>query len=1086
MTDKLLSALAELRFNSAPTPDDVWKPSPFHVPELHKSVVDGIFDGVATARGSDESSPLGVVVRGQSGSGKTHMLGMVRERIHRDTGYFFLVSLLNGKKFWESVAIAVVEGLLHEGGGWRYQLTAFLRRLTPVLGLDADVRDALAGSRPLTRSDLDAFIAALRRYRRDVGQETQDTARAMVLYGSEDFAQQDIGLAYLSSVEPTDPAERAAWGIGPGVRTPQLIVRDITRLLALDAPIVIAIDQLDTLFAQSFNTSRSSTSDPVESPELLALLGQVADGLMDLRQTARRTLTVIACLPVTWELIKGRSASPVPDRFRELSILHRIPTQQIGEAIIAKRLALHYADFQVIPAYPTWPVLPGAFADAPAFTPRGLLKRVEQHIRSCVGEQRVTELRRLDEDAPVEVDDAPVATPIERDALDRLDARFAELRGLADVAGPLDPSREDELMPALLAAGLQAWMVENAAPGRQYKIDPLPAAKPALHARLRLVLDEATEDESHWAFRAIASTSAVAVISRIRSAATMAGLDTAAPGRRLVLLRRSPWPRGPKTAEVVDACTTAGGRTVSPSDDDIVTMHALRVLAVESDPALPAWLTSRRPASNTELLRGIGEAGTGRPVAAFQPVAVPPANGRGVPPGSQQSTSAPANGADPSTAGRAIGVARPPRPRTQPDVPARSDVLALGRLDGSGAPLTLPLASLRKHMTIFAGSGSGKTVLIRRLVEECALRGVSSIVLDPNNDLARLGDGWPEAPEAWSPQDADRADEYLTTTDVVVWTPRRQAGRPLAFQPLPDFAQVCDDADEFRTAIDAAVASLAHRAGVGSGTVKAQKGQAVLREALEFFGRRSGGDLRAFVEVLANLPAGVSALGNATKIASELAESLTAAMVNDPLFGGSGTAVDPGVLLTPPPGKRARVSVISFVGLTSDDQRQGFVNQLQMALFAWIKRNPAGDRPLGGLFVMDEAQTLAPSSPMTACTTSTLALVSQARKYGLGLVFATQAPKGLHNHIPGNSATQFYGLLNAPVQIATARDMAAAKGGAVPDIGLLSTGQFYAAREGQPFERIKAPMCLSYHPSSPLTPDEVISRASRESVRAPT
>jgi hypothetical protein len=44
-------------------------------------------------------------------------------------------------------------------------------------------------------------------------------------------------------------------------------------------------------------------------------------------------------------------------------------------------------------------------------------------------------------------------------------------------------------------------------------------------------------------------------------------------------------------------------------------------------------------------------------------------------------------------------------------------------------------------------------------------------------------------------------------------------------------------------------------------------------------------------------------------------------MVNDPLFGGSGTPMDPGVLLTPPEGKRARVSVISFVGLPAEEQR---------------------------------------------------------------------------------------------------------------------------------------------------------------------
>ncbi|BCJ51329.1 hypothetical protein Asp14428_28040 [Actinoplanes sp. NBRC 14428] len=165
------------------------------------------------------------------------------------------------------------------------------------------------------------------------------------------------------------------------------------------------------------------------------------------------------------------------------------------------------------------------------------------------------------------------------------------------------------------------------------------------------------------------------------------------------------------------------------------------------------------------------------------------------------------------------------------------------------------------------------------------------------------------------------------------------------------------------------------------------------------------------------------------------------------------------------------------MGLTDDGQRQSFVNQLQLALFAWIKQNPAGDRPLGGLFVMDEAQTLAPSGPMTACTHSTLALASQARKYGLGLVFATQAPKGLHNRIPGNAATQFFGLLNHPTQIAAARELARAKGSDVSDIARLRVGQFYAAVEGGRFVKMQAPWSLSYHPQSPPTTEEVMERA---------
>jgi DNA helicase HerA-like ATPase len=126
---------------------------------------------------------------------------------------------------------------------------------------------------------------------------------------------------------------------------------------------------------------------------------------------------------------------------------------------------------------------------------------------------------------------------------------------------------------------------------------------------------------------------------------------------------------------------------------------------------------------------------------------------------------------------------------------------------------------------------------------------------------------------------------------------------------------------------------------------------------------------------------------------------------------------------------------------------------------------------------MDEAQTIAPSGPMTASTQSTLVLASQARKYGLGLLFATQAPKGLHNRIPGNAATQFVGFLNSPVQIAAAQEIARAKGGAVSDISRLRAGQFYAAVEGAGFQPVVTPYCLSHHPPSPLTTEEVLARA---------
>jgi DNA helicase HerA-like ATPase len=399
----------------------------------------------------------------------------------------------------------------------------------------------------------------------------------------------------------------------------------------------------------------------------------------------------------------------------------------------------------------------------------------------------------------------------------------------------------------------------------------------------------------------------------------------------------------------------------------------------------------------------------------------------------------------------------------------------------SGEAVDIDLESLRKHVALFAGSGSGKTVLVRRLVEECALLGVSAIVLDPNNDLARLGDAWPAAPDGWGAGDAERARDYLAHVEVVVWTPGRQSGRPLSFRPLPDFRGVMDDPDDLAAAIDVAASALAARANLMGRSDRVELSRAVLNEALESFARQGGSDLRELIELLNDLPYGVSEIRDARRFAGQVAQKLIAAQKNDPLFAGAGEPVDPALLLTPRAGKRARVSVISFIGLSNEDRQQGFVNQLQMALFAWIKKHPAGDRPLGGLFVMDEAQTFARSGAMTACTMSTIKLASQARKYGLGLVFATQAPKGLHNQIAGNATTQFYGRLNSSAQINTARELARAKGIGNLEVAKLDRGEFYVTGEDITFRKVRAPMCLTHHPRGPLTAEEALRRARQTS-----
>ena len=107
-------------------------------------------------------------------------------------------------------------------------------------------------------------------------------------------------------------------------------------------------------------------------------------------------------------------------------------------------------------------------------------------------------------------------------------------------------------------------------------------------------------------------------------------------------------------------------------------------------------------------------------------------------------------------------------------------------------------------------------------------------------------------------------------------------------------------------------------------------------------------------------------------------------------------------------------------------------------------------------------------------------LAAQARKYGLGIAYATQAPKGLDNKVVGNTAVQFFGKLGTAVQIQAAKGIAATWGGNVDDVGRLRTGQFYGAAEGRAFRKLATPLCLSYHPASPPTEAEVLERARRD------
>ena len=774
-------ALGALRLTWAPTADDLWhSQGALHVRGLHDRPLADVMAAFGDAQRDTDSSPLGVVLRGPAGSGKTHLLGQVREQVQTGGGFFFLVELLDAAGFWQSARAGILESLGRPGSERETQLKDLLWELSSVAHISRANRRAVIGDDDLAPETLTDFVNALHRVHRHTVKHTHHTLRALVLLGAGDLELQDIGEAFLTGSRKND-----AWGLPEPASTAQESVRDISRLVALAGPSVLALDQIDTLLAQSVERT-DGAGDPATANRDVE---HVAHGVMSIRQTMRRTVGVVACLPAAWEAIQDRATATVADRFRATALLQGLPTPEVGRAILERRFTASYAAVGFTAPYPSWPIRPAAFDEATQYTPRQLLKRADSHVRRCLDLDSVEELTRLTVE-PGTPGGSGAGSEIPG-STGELDRRFAEYIGRAVPAAAFDPDGEDTTMPALLTATLDAWITELGEAGQAFRPDPPPGHRVVLHGRLRQTLDAATDDERHWAFRAIASGNAVAVQNRIRKSWEATGCN---PDRRqLFLLRNTVWPKGGKTTTMIAEFEAAGGRVLPMTEDDVRTMTALRDLIDDNHPDLPDWLRRRRPAHGIAWLR-----------AALGNIAGDP------PPDARPSEVEP----------------RPhliESPQSAPLIEHSDTAVTVGVESAGGNPVSVELAALGKHTAIFAGSGSGKTVLIRRLVEECALRGVSAIVLDPNNDLSRLGARWPEPPPGWIPGDSARADAYFDNTEVVVWTPGQSTGRPLSFRPLPDFAAVIDDQDEFSDAIESAVAALEPRALIAGSTAKAER-----------------------------------------------------------------------------------------------------------------------------------------------------------------------------------------------------------------------------------------------------------------------
>ncbi|GAB4000917.1 hypothetical protein GCM10029992_34560 [Glycomyces albus] len=712
-----LEALRNAPSDFAVTPDDLWDDdSRPHVSGINELALRAIEARIVAAESSARSSVTGLPLVGEGGSGKSHLLGRARRMVQERGGFFVRLNIVDVHDFWANLAGSFVDALDMPHQRAESGLAYLLEALAEKADVDGGLRQRLLESRLPDPDSVAQFIESVRALERSVA-GTRNTLRALLLLHSVDERRAAAADAYLAGGE-FDPESLPGFVAAPP-RKPIELVRDLSRLMALCGATVIAVDQVDDIVRAS---RRNTAGEGTESTgDLLDLLGI---GLTDLRDVTRRSTVLLSCIDGTWGEFTRSTEDTVLQRFEpKVWLDNTLPDTRVAADLLASVLAPVYRRVGFEPEYPSYPFGEQALEKAAWFSPRDLLRSASAHLNRCVELGAVTEAPELS--VPDQQESRPQPAPAAPS--DDLDSEFESYKAMAEIETAMSPETEDTRMPQLFDAALRAFRVEsNRDPAGSVVTLPV-GRRQAFHAELS---DEDAEPRRAWSFLAISKTNPIAVQNRVAGLATRAGLGRNSPilEGRAVLWVTAPegewrtWGRNTKAANAL-AEFEREGLVIMVTEEDLRVFVALHHLQQQRRPGWESWLRRRRPASNTVLFRNV-----------FGPPAEEPSLGGDapVPPDRPASDSGlfldfpcPARRPTPPET-----IASHPMPRPEADsvggtpkgAAARPDMLPIGRTE-DGEPVRFDPAPMAKHTAVFAGSGSGKTVLLRRIVEAAALKG---------------------------------------------------------------------------------------------------------------------------------------------------------------------------------------------------------------------------------------------------------------------------------------------------------------------------------------------------------------------------
>src|SRR5262245_32735139 len=415
-----LEALRSVNFDWTRQLKSVWRDPVYHVPSLHQRTLDDIIDYFADkTRDPDVSDePLGRVIVGPAGYGKTHLIGELRRRIWERGDWFVLLDFIGIKDFWSSVALGFLNSLQVRMPNGKTQSDQVVLQIAQSLGIDQELA-AIAQCQPGEPRDPIAeqvrlFTRSLARRYPDGISQHRDVVTALVLLLSDDLDCQSIAHCWLQGMK-RDLDEVGHLGF-VGENSPMKVVQGLSWVMSLAAPTLIAVDQIDGIVTASNSLARAADgSAKREQQEAQSIVDALAEGLMDLHEKKCRAVTVVSCLEATWKVLQDKTAVAVTDRYGYPANLRALPNGDVAKGLVAARMGQAYNARGFRPPYPTWPFAEAAFETAVGFSPRQLLKTCDGHRQRCVAQGEVVECVTFDA-----VEQPPVRNSAEMSGLDQI------------------------------------------------------------------------------------------------------------------------------------------------------------------------------------------------------------------------------------------------------------------------------------------------------------------------------------------------------------------------------------------------------------------------------------------------------------------------------------------------------------------------------------------------------------------------------------------------------------------------------------------------------------------------------------------